>query len=116
MSSLPLTPESEPQFTAPWQARAFALTVHLHDRGLFDWPEWVACFSGHIAGATDVPDGSDGAAHIDAYFQTWLTALSDLLDQKGLAEADAVRQMADVWRRAAHATPHGTPIRYEAGL
>lgn len=113
---IPLTPDASPLFTAPWQARVFALTVHLHERGAFTWPEWVACFSGHIAGATDLPDGAEGAAHVEDYFQTWLAALSDLLDQKGLAEAAQIRQMAEVWHRAAQATPHGTPIRYEAGL
>jgi len=115
-SALPVTPDASPQFYAPWQARAFALSVHLNDRGLFTWSEWVECFAGHIAGATDLPDQASGADHADHYFQTWLIALSDLLDQKGLAEAAQVREMAEVWQRAAHATPHGTPIRYDAGL
>lgn len=114
--ALPLTPDASPHFNAPWQARVFALTVHLHDRGLFDWAEWVACFSTHIAGATDLPGGATPAEHAEAYYRCWLVALSDLLDRKALAEAALVRDMAETWQRAARATPHGTPIRFEAGV
>lgn len=28
----------EPVFEAPWHAHLFALTVHLNESGLFDWP------------------------------------------------------------------------------
>ena len=30
-----------PVFTAPWQAQAFAMTLALHERGVFTWPEWA---------------------------------------------------------------------------
>ena len=31
-----------PVFREPWEAQAFAMALHLYDRGLFKWPEWAA--------------------------------------------------------------------------
>ena len=37
-----MPPGAEEQvFAEPWQAQAFAMTVALHDRGLFSWNEWA---------------------------------------------------------------------------
>jgi hypothetical protein len=30
-----------PVFKAPWEARAFAMVIRLHERGLFTWTEWA---------------------------------------------------------------------------
>ena len=27
-------------FSAPWEAKTFAMAVHLHDKGVFSWKEW----------------------------------------------------------------------------
>lgn len=106
----------DPHFFEPWQAKVFALTVHLHDRGTFTWTEWVDHFAPRIGGAAPLPDAATPAEHAGDYYRSWLAALSDLLAARGMAEAATLRAMADTWQRAAHATPHGTPIRYEAGL
>lgn len=92
-----------PVFSAPWQAQAFALTVALHDRGVFTWPEWAAAISAEIAehGATD--DGS-------RYYEFWLEALEHLLIAKGRTSHAAIDDLAQSWARAAEATPHGKPI------
>ena len=42
---IPVGPEG-PVFAEPWQAQAFALTLSLHEQGLFTWPEWAATWSG----------------------------------------------------------------------
>ena len=31
-----------PVFREPWEAQAFAMTVKLHESGLFSWPEWAS--------------------------------------------------------------------------
>ena len=31
-----------PVFREPWEAQAFAMTLALHAKGLFAWPEWAA--------------------------------------------------------------------------
>jgi nitrile hydratase accessory protein len=105
-----------PHFFAPWQAKVFALTVHLNERGAFTWGDWVAAFSSRIAGATDLPDAATPEDHAEDYYLTWLDTLEAVLTERGMAEAATIREMAEIWRRAALATPHGTPIRYEAGL
>jgi nitrile hydratase accessory protein len=69
---LPQTPPPpEAAFAAPWQARAFALTLAAHEAGLFTWPEWSAALGRALEGAA--PDGSD-------YYLRWLVALEGLLE------------------------------------
>ena len=105
-----------PHFFAPWQAKAFALTVHLHDQGRFTWEEWVETFAPRIGGAAPLPDAATAEEHAEDYYLSWLAALEDILTAKGFAEAEVIRDMAATWQRAALNTPHGTPIQYEAGL
>ena len=31
-----------PVFREPWEAQAFAMTLVLHERGVFTWKEWAA--------------------------------------------------------------------------
>jgi len=96
----------EPVFAEPWQAEAFALTVALHEKGLFSWGEWAEALSAEVKkpGASD--DGHD-------YYEHWLSALEKLLVAKGVAPTAEVDAMAAAWERAAHATPHGKPILLE---
>jgi nitrile hydratase accessory protein len=95
-----------PVFDAPWQARAFALVVHLHERGAFSWSDWAAALGAACARQDPGPEG---------YYAAWVEALGALLAERGLAAPEAVAETAEAWMRAAAATPHGTPIRLEAG-
>ena len=95
-----------PVFAEPWQAEAFAMTVALHERGLFSWGEWAEFLSVEVKRPGVAADGSD-------YYQCWLRALEKLLAEKGLASVEAVDGLAAAWSRAAHATPHGQPIVLE---
>lgn len=92
----------EPVFAEPWQANAFALTVALHERGLFSWSEWAEALSAEVKATS----GED-------YYSAWLRALETLLAAKGAAARQDVDRLAAAWERAAHATPHGQPIRLE---
>jgi nitrile hydratase accessory protein len=96
----------EPVFAEPWQAQAFALTVALHEKGLFSWSEWAETLSAEVKKPEAAADGHD-------YYDRWLAALEKLLAEKGVAQAPEVDAMASAWQRAAHATPHGKPIRLE---
>lgn len=93
-------------FAEPWQAQAFALAVALHQRGLFTWSEWAAALSKEVASPDAADDGSD-------YYQHWLAALEALLVTKGVAGPELIEALSSSWQRAAHATPHGQPIRLE---
>ena len=95
-----------PVFAEPWQAQAFALAVALNERGLFTWSEWADELSRQVARPGAAQDGGD-------YYQHWLAALEALLTRKGVADAGLVDSVSASWQRAAHATPHGQPIRLE---
>lgn len=90
-------------FTEPWQAHVFALTVHLHEQGVFTWPEWAEALSAEVRRPDAAPDGSD-------YYEHWTAALQSILTAKGVAEVDDVDEVSAAWERAAEATPHGMPI------
>lgn len=103
---LPQSPEGEPAFPEPWAAEAFAMTVHLHDRGVFTWGEWAAALAAELHGPGRADDGSD-------YFDAWVAALSSILVERGIADGDDILALQKSWQRAAQATPHGKPIRLE---
>jgi nitrile hydratase accessory protein len=101
LAALPRDGADAPAFPEPWQAKAFAITVALHERGTFGWPEWAGRLATELA-----RDGDD-------YWRAWLRALERLLAERGVADATAVEALAAAWARAAEATPHGNPIRLE---
>jgi nitrile hydratase accessory protein len=93
-------------FPEPWAAEAFAMTVHLHERGLFSWPEWAERLSAELHKPDRAEDGSD-------YFDCWVAALSSLLVDRGATDGQTIRALQESWQRAAEATPHGKPILLE---
>ena len=64
-----------PVFNEPWEARAFAMTLALHERGLFTWPQWAAALSRQIEAARAAGEADLG----DTYYQHWLRALESLV-------------------------------------
>jgi nitrile hydratase accessory protein len=95
-----------PVFAAPWQAQAFAMTLQLHQQGLFSWPEWAAALSAQIRRAQAAGDADLG----DTYYHHWLAALEALVAEKGAADAATLARHAQAWGHAAERTPHGQPI------
>jgi nitrile hydratase accessory protein len=102
LSVLPAIPRDDegPVFREPWEARAFAIAVSLHQRGVFAWTEWAAVLAREIK-------GDDGASD---YYTLWLRALERLVQEKGVATAAALHDTAEAWKHAAEHTPHGQPI------
>jgi nitrile hydratase accessory protein len=94
-----------PVFPAPWAATAFAMTLLLHERGHFTWPQWAEHLGARIAGQT-------GAAADDpeAYWLCWLDALETVISDTDLAGESELQGLREAWRKAASATPHGEPI------
>ncbi len=39
-------------FHEPWEAQAFAVTLALHERGLFSWPAWAAALAARTVGVS----------------------------------------------------------------
>ncbi len=69
------------KFSAPWEAKAFAIIVKLAEAGHFTWAEWVECFSKEVAAASAV-EATGGLAK--TYYEQWLSAAETLMIEKGL--------------------------------
>lgn len=92
-----------PVFRAPWEARAFALALRLHEQGVFAWDEWTQALSEQIARAQAAGDADLG----DTYYRHWLACLESLVLRKGLTSAGILareKQAADEAHRRLHHT------------
>jgi nitrile hydratase accessory protein len=95
-----------PVFREPWEAQAFAMTLALHERGLFTWPEWAAALATEIKRAQAAGDPDTG----ETYYSHWLAALEKIVAEKGIATHTTLRRNRDAWDHACDRTPHGQPI------
>jgi nitrile hydratase accessory protein len=101
-----LKDQDGPVFREPWEATAFALTVKLHETGLFAWSEWAETLSGKITEAQASGDPDLG----DTYYHHWLAALETLVLRKTDLTLDQLLKRKTAWERAAERAPHGEPI------
>jgi nitrile hydratase accessory protein len=95
-----------PVFREPWEAQAFAMTLALHERGLFSWKEWADTLAAEIKRAQAAGDPDTG----ETYYLHWLAALEKLVAEKGVASTDTLHRYRDAWDHACDRTPHGQPI------
>jgi nitrile hydratase accessory protein len=95
-----------PVFKEPWEAQAFAMTLSLHERGLFTWPEWAATLGDEIKRAQAAGDPDTG----ETYYHHWLNALERLVAEKQVTDRATLKRYHDAWDHAADRTPHGTAI------
>jgi len=95
-----------PVFREPWEAQAFAMTLALHERGLFSWVEWAEALAAQITAAQAAGDPDAG----DTYYRHWLAALEGLVARKGASSGDELARYRHAWDHAADRTPHGQPI------
>jgi nitrile hydratase accessory protein len=109
VQSIPRNAEG-PVFGAPWEAEAFALALHLNERGLFTWKEWAATLGEEIKKAQAAGDPDTG----ETYYHHWLATLERIVAAKGLADTQALARTRDAWEHACERTPHGTPIELRA--
>jgi nitrile hydratase accessory protein len=99
-----------PVFREPWEARAFALALALHEARLFTWPEWAEALGAEIKRAQAAGDADSG----DTYYSHWLATLEKLIAAKGAASPEIQRRYRDAWDHAADRTLHGQPIELRA--
>lgn len=93
----------EPVFAEPWEARAFALAVHLNERGIFTWGEWAEAFGANLKANTQ-------AGEPKSYYEVWWDTLEQLGEQHALASKRERASRSAQWQAAAARTPHGKPI------
>lgn len=99
---MPLPPRGDEQvFSAPWQAQVFAMTVTLHERGVFTWPEWAQVLGKHVA--VGAVDGTD-------YYERWADAFEEMLVEREVLSTAQVTEATAAWHAAAARTPHGRAI------
>lgn len=109
--ALPELPQDAegPVFKAPWEAQAFAMTLALHQRGVFTWTEWAAVLSQAIRDAQAAGDPDTG----ENYYRHWLVALERIAAAKGLVSDTMLAHRKGEWEEAARRTPHGQPIELQ---
>jgi nitrile hydratase accessory protein len=75
-------------FAAPWESRAFGLTMALYDSGAFSWDEFRDQLIASIAGweATAAP----GECY--SYYRCWVQALEAVVVAKDLVGSGAVEE------------------------
>jgi nitrile hydratase accessory protein len=110
---LPCFPRDElgPVFREPWEAKAFAMALRLHERGLFTWTEWADALTREIRAAQATGDADLG----DTYYQHWLVALEAMVARKGAASRDELFRYRQAWAEAAERTPHGQAVELRPG-
>ena len=95
-----------PVFREPWEAQAFAMTVALHEAGLFAWAEWATILGEEIRKAQAAGDPDTG----ETYYRHWLAALERIVADKGVTTRETLANHYHAWEHAAARTAHGTPI------
>ncbi len=95
-----------PVFKEPWEAKAFAMALRLHERGVFTWNEWAEALAHEIGTARARGDADLG----DTYYEHWLRTLEGMVARKGAASGDELDRYQHAWAQAAERTPHGSPI------
>lgn len=98
-----------PVFREPWEAEAFAMTLALHQRGLFTWTEWAGALAAEIKRAQASGDPDTG----ETYYLHWLAALERLVAEKGVASGETLARTKHAWEHACERTPHGEPIELQ---
>jgi len=101
--------DSGPVFREPWEAQAFAITLALHQRGVFSWTEWAEALARQIRMAQAAGDTDLG----DTYYRHWLAALEALVAAKGASSIDELTRYQRAWGHAAERTPHGRSIELQ---
>ena len=111
-TALPSQPRDDngPVFREPWEAQAFAITLALHQRGVFSWAEWAHALGAQIAAAQASGDADLG----DTYYRHWLAALEAIVGANGASSSGELARCQRAWGHAAERTPHGQPIELQA--
>jgi nitrile hydratase accessory protein len=71
-------------FSAPWEARAFAIALQLSKSGHFSWDEFRDRLIAEVR-ASDRIRARDGTSDHGEYYDHFLHALEKLLEEKGIA-------------------------------
>eukprot|EP01032_Pedospumella_encystans_P009642 gene9642-11334_t len=103
---MPATANNGAVFEEPWQAHAFAITLQLHDKGVFTWPEWATALTHEIRAGQVRGEADDGSL----YYTHWLNALEQLVIERQLGTPEQIHELEHAWAEAAERTPKRCPM------
>jgi nitrile hydratase accessory protein len=88
-------------FDAPWQGRAFAVTVSLHEDGRLEWDDFRRELVVQLADAADAEPGT--------YWAAWLRATESVVERLDLVRSDERVDRLETYRRRppGHDHDHG---------
>jgi nitrile hydratase accessory protein len=72
-------------FSAPWEARAFAIALKLSESGLFSWDEFRQRLMAEV-GASDRIRARDGTSDHGEYYEHFLHALERIIAEKKIGD------------------------------
>jgi nitrile hydratase accessory protein len=77
----------EPQFDAPWQARAFSVVVAMHQQGVFEWNEFQSRLIEKVQN-----NDHGGEMSKAVYYRQWMAAFQQLIIDKEICELEEIKQ------------------------
>jgi nitrile hydratase accessory protein len=88
--------DAQHAFSAPWEARAFAIARGLSDAGHFSWDEFRAHLIAEVARADRVRE-RDGTADRGEYYENFLRALEAIVtERKIVGAAEIARKLREI--------------------
>lgn len=76
-------------FSAPWEAKAFAIVNHLATNDHYTWPEWTQYLADEIAST------EQRASSPFSYYEQWVMACEKMLADKGLLNLEDINLKID---------------------
>lgn len=73
----------QPVFNEPWQARAFAIVLKMHDDGKFEWKDFQELLIEEIT-------TTEKAGTPRHYYENWFIAAERLVEKLGIAHSHEV--------------------------
>ena len=93
--------KNEMTFSAPWEARAFAMAVRLSESGICTWDEFRAHLIAEI-GKADKVRAHGWVETGDGYYVYFLRALENLLREKNIIDASTLESKMREITEAGH--------------
>jgi len=104
--------EAEPVFDEPWQAQVLGLAFVLVEKGIIPHALWSETLGCELRRAESAGKPDDHHTYYDAV----LAAVEKLGASHAGMALGALDRRTEEWRRAYLNTPHGHPVKLEAGL
>ena len=107
----PFSPRDE-LFEEAWHAQTLALADTMVKAGHFSAGDWATALGAALQDA----DTDGEPDNTETYYQCAINALEQLVVGSTSIKQSTMSERKDTWERAYLATPHGQPVKLEAGV